>query len=292
MRAGGCSDRGPVRRTNEDALFKDEDLGLLIVADGMGGHAAGEVASRLAIEAVSGFIRRTSEDQEHSWPYGIDSGLTFNANRLRTAVHLANRRVFREAENHDDYTGMGTTIVAALVLDGTSRSRTSATAACIYAANGQLVQLTRDDSWAATVLGQRPLGAQAAEQHPMRHVLTNVLGARDNTEIHIQERQVAPSDILLLCTDGLHGSLDDAAIQAAAGGARRRWNGPRKRWCGRRSSAAAATTSPRWSRSARSDHDSGGKHLVRRDRSASDATGSSTGSAAARWESSTRRTTS
>ena len=101
----------------------DEDLGLLIVADGMGGHAAGEVASRLAVEAVVGFIRRTSEDQEHSWPYGIDSGLSFNANRLRTAVHLANRRVFREAENHDDYTGMGTTIVAALVLDGTALDR-------------------------------------------------------------------------------------------------------------------------------------------------------------------------
>ena len=215
MRAGGCSDRGPVRRTNEDALFTDEDLGLLIVADGMGGHAAGEVASRLAIEAVAGFIRRTSEDQEHSWPYGIDSGLTINANRLRTAVHLANRRVFREAENHDDYTGMGTTIVAALLLNGTVSIAHVGDSRMYHAANGQLVQLTRDDSWAATVLGQGPLeGAKPAEQHPMRHVLTNVLGARDNTEIHIQERQVGPNDILLLCTDGLHGSLDDAAIQA------------------------------------------------------------------------------
>ena len=214
MRAGGCSDRGPVRRTNEDAWFKDEDLGLLIVADGMGGHAAGEVASRLAIEAVTGFIRRTSEDQEHSWPYGIDSGLTFNANRLRTAVHLANRRVFREAENHDDYTGMGTTIVAALVMDGTLSIAHVGDSRMYYATNGQLVPLTRDDSWAATVLGQGPLdGAKPAEQHPMRHVLTNVLGARDNTEIHIQERPIGASDVLLLCTDGLHGSLEDAAIQ-------------------------------------------------------------------------------
>jgi len=214
MRAGGCSDRGPVRRTNEDALFKDEDLGLLIVADGMGGHAAGEVASRLAIEAVTGFIRRTSEDQEHSWPYGIDSGLTFNANRLRTAVHLANRRVFREAENHDDYTGMGTTIVAALVLDGTLSIAHVGDSRLYFATNGTLAQLTRDDSWAATVLGQGPLdGAKPAEQHPMRHVLTNVLGARDNTEIHVQERQIGANDLVLLCTDGLHGSLDDGAIK-------------------------------------------------------------------------------
>lgn len=209
LRAGGCSDRGPVRRANEDALFKDEELGLLIVADGMGGHAAGEVASRLAVEAVAGFVRRTGEDHEHSWPYGVDSTLSFNANRLRTAVHLANRRVFREAENHDDYTGMGTTIVAALMVGGSLSIAHVGDSRLYHAANGTLVQLTRDDSWAATVLGQGPLDAVSKEQHPMRHVLTNVLGARDHTEIHIQERTVAPGELLLLCTDGLHGTVDD-----------------------------------------------------------------------------------
>ena len=192
-------------------MFKDEGLGLLIVADGMGGHAAGEVASRLALEAVVGFIRRTSEDHEHSWPYGIDSSVSFNANRLRTAVHLANRRVFREAENHDDYTGMGTTVVAALVSEGTLSIAHVGDSRMYCAFNGELTQLTRDDSWAARVLGPRPLDG-AAEQHPMRHVLTNVLGARDQTEIHVQERQVRPGEMLLLCTDGLHGSLEDRVI--------------------------------------------------------------------------------
>jgi len=138
----------------------------------------------------------------------------FDANRLRTAVHLANRRVFREAENHDDYTGMGTTIVAALVMGGTVSIAHVGDSRMYHAVNGQLEQLTRDDSWAATVLGQSPLdGAKPAEQHPMRHVLTNVLGARDNTEIHLQERQVGANELLLLCTDGLHGSLPDAQIK-------------------------------------------------------------------------------
>jgi PPM family protein phosphatase len=213
LSAGGCSDRGPVRRTNEDALFKDESLGLLIVADGMGGHAAGEVASRLAVEAVVAFIRRTGEDQEQSWPYGIDSSLSFNANRLRTAVHLANRRVFREAESHDDYTGMGTTIVAALVLDGTLSVAHVGDSRMYHLTNGQLVQLTQDDSWSATVLGHRPHDATTAEPHIMKHVLTNVLGARDHTEIHIQDRSVAHGDLLLLCSDGLHGSVEDALMQ-------------------------------------------------------------------------------
>jgi serine/threonine protein phosphatase PrpC len=213
LRAGGCSDRGPVRRTNEDALFKEEALGLLIVADGMGGHVAGEVASRLAIEAVVGFIRRTSDEQEHSWPYGIDSNLSFNANRLRTAVHLANRRVFREAENHDDYTGMGTTIVAALVAEGFIAIAHVGDSRIYHAVNGQLARLTRDDSWEATVLGPRSLDRAAATPHPMRHVLTNVLGARDHTEVHVQERPIGPGEVLLLCTDGLHGTVDDDVIQ-------------------------------------------------------------------------------
>jgi protein phosphatase len=202
-----------VRRTNEDALFIDESLGLLIVADGMGGHAAGEVASRLAVEAVVGFIRRTTEDHEQSWPYGIDSTLSFNANRLRTAVHLANRRVFREAESHDDYTGMGTTIVAALLLENLLSIAHVGDSRMYHGSNGQLLQLTRDDSWAARVLVQ-PVVAAKADLHPMRNVLTNVLGARDSTDIHVQERPVAPGDLLLLCTDGLHGSLDDEAIQS------------------------------------------------------------------------------
>jgi protein phosphatase len=198
-----------VRRTNEDALFKDESLGLLIVADGMGGHAAGEVASRLAVEAVVAFIRRTSEDQEESWPYGIDSSLSFNANRLRTAVHLANRRVFREAESHDDYTGMGTTIVAALVIDAALAVAHVGDSRMYHWTKGHLVQLTRDDSWSATVLGQRPHDPAVAEPRIMRHVLTNVLGARDRTEIHVQERSIGDGDLLLLCSDGLHGSVDD-----------------------------------------------------------------------------------
>jgi len=211
LRASGCSDRGPVRRTNEDSWCVDETLGTLLVADGMGGHAAGEVASRLALEAVVSFIRRTSDDDEISWPYGIDAHLSLSANRLRTAVHLANRRVYREAENHDDYTGMGTTIAAALFSRGLVSLAHVGDSRIYHLAGGALVQLTRDDSWAATVLGQPADGAGVP--HPMRHVLTNVLGARDHTEVHIQDRQVQRGDRLLLCSDGLHGTLSADDMQ-------------------------------------------------------------------------------
>src|SRR5262245_65416286 len=81
----------------------------------MGGHEAGEVASRLAIEALGAFIRRSATTTDFSWPYGLDRQLSFDANRLRTAIHLANRRIFREAESNDEYSGMGTTIVRAML---------------------------------------------------------------------------------------------------------------------------------------------------------------------------------
>jgi serine/threonine protein phosphatase PrpC len=105
VEAHGLSNAGPVRKTNEDSFISDPALQLFMVADGMGGHAAGEIASSLAVETITGFIRRTEEDADCSWPYGVEPALSFASNRLRTAIHLANRRVFRAAERHDEYTG-------------------------------------------------------------------------------------------------------------------------------------------------------------------------------------------
>jgi serine/threonine protein phosphatase PrpC len=212
FRAAGRSDRGPVRRTNEDAFLHDEELGLLLVADGMGGHAAGEVASQLATDAIVGFVRRSHSDHEYSWPYGIEPTLSLNSNRLRTAIHIANRRVFRAAENHDDYTGMGTTVVAVLWNDQQISIAHVGDSRLYVLSGGALIQLTQDDSWAATVLGLPSSGDLPLAQHPLRNVLTNVLGARDQTDVHLQERSSAPRETLLLCTDGLHGVLDSAAI--------------------------------------------------------------------------------
>ncbi|HKB09891.1 MAG TPA: protein phosphatase 2C domain-containing protein [Vicinamibacterales bacterium] len=204
MRAFGLSEAGPVRRMNEDRFISAQDLQLFIVADGMGGHAAGEVAANVAVESIENFIRRSHETSDVSWPFGIDPALSFDANRLKTAVNLANRRINRLAENHDDYLAMATTVVCALVANGhlvaahVGDSR-------LYLRNAEgLHQLTEDDSWAATVLGGK--GANGGTP-AVRHVLTNVLGARPDTLVHLQERELAGTDLLLLCSDGLHGAV-------------------------------------------------------------------------------------
>jgi PPM family protein phosphatase len=215
LEAHGLSDPGPVRKTNEDNFISDPAIRLFVVADGMGGHSAGEVASSLAVETIAGFIRRTEEDAEFSWPYGIEPGLSFSGNRLRTAVHLANRRVFRAAERYDEYTGMGTTVVGALI-SGTRLAVASAGDSRLYVfTGGRLTQLTRDDTWAATVLAAQGTPNPAAPPQSMRHVLTNVLGAREQADVRMSEHDLSRGDMILLCSDGLHSVLDDEALHQA-----------------------------------------------------------------------------
>ena len=209
LKAGARTDSGRVRLTNEDHIFVDADLRLFVVADGMGGHNSGEVASRLAVESMSGFIARSHEDSDFSWPYGIESTLSYQANRLRTAINLANRRVFRAAESHDDYTGMGSTVVSALCdTDSVILGHVGDSRAYRFRPGAPCEQLTQDDTWLVAMMAQTDAQVDT-KNHPMKHVLTNVLGAREQTQIHIAEHKLQQGDRLLLCSDGLHGVLSN-----------------------------------------------------------------------------------
>lgn len=213
-RAYGVSDAGRVRETNEDKFVSDTHLGLFAVADGMGGHKAGEVAAQLAIEAITGFISRSGDDDDVTWPYGLDETLSFDGNRLRTAIFLANRKVFRAAESSDDYGGMGTTIVCVLVSGAHVAIGSVGDSRVYLVAGGTIEQLTTDDSWAATILSQDPnMTADDLARHPMRNVLTNVLGGRPSVDVQVTERVLAGGEVLLLCSDGVHGVLDAGALR-------------------------------------------------------------------------------
>jgi len=217
LRAYGVTDKGRVRSTNEDHFVVDERLHLLVVADGMGGHNAGEVASHVAVDAIVEFVTRASGFPVGEWPFGFDSSLSEAGNVLRTAVHLANTRVLETAETTEEYAGMGTTVVAALVRDGSVSVANVGDSRLYIGRGGKLRQMTRDDSWVATMLASNPETDPAMLQHhPMRHALTNVVGSRPGTDVHVLEEPLTGGDVLLLTTDGVHGVLDTPSLERLA----------------------------------------------------------------------------
>ena len=208
----GATNVGLRRKLNEDSLFVDNDIGLFVVADGMGGHNAGEIASRLAVETVSNFVLRSRKEEEITWPYGVDPKLSLNANRLLTAVMLANKRVWKEADHRQDYTGMGTTIVAALV-DDESISVVSAGDSRAYRFRHEVFQqMTVDDSWVQAAVDEGVLQPEEAEDHPMKNIITKAIGAKENIDLAVEEHPLEDRDLFLLCSDGLHGMVSSRGI--------------------------------------------------------------------------------
>lgn len=210
LRAFGFSDKGPIRPANEDCFAIHEPLGLVVVADGMGGHNAGEVAARMAVDAiVEYFVAPHAE-----WPFGFDPTLSADGNRLRTAILVANVQILESAITSDDYAGMGTTVVAASIVNGRLICGHAGDSRLYLFRRGSLSQLTVDDSWMAAVLSHDPAADPLVlRHHPMRHALTNVVGSGARTDVHVVEMPLEAGDILLMTTDGVHDVLDERRIE-------------------------------------------------------------------------------
>jgi len=213
-----------VRPINEDCFAIQEELGLCVIADGMGGHNAGEVAARLAVDTVVAVVsewsatpsgeRSRSAEAVALHPFGLDPSLSDDGNVLRTAILLANAHILETAVTAEHYAGMGTTIVATRAAGGRlSVAHVGDSRLYVYAGD-RLRQVTRDDSWVATVLANDPQADPLLLQHhPMRNALTNVVGARPRTDVHVVEESLAGGARLLLTTDGVHGVLDDEHLE-------------------------------------------------------------------------------
>lgn len=199
------------RTTNEDRLAWWLDLGLFVVADGMGGHNAGEVASRLAVDTIHSFIADSADAGDITWPFGYDASSSAELNRLTTAVRLANLRVFGEASRTPELQGMGTTVVAALVSSERVAIASVGDSRIYRWREGSLEQLTRDDTWLNSVLKPEEIG-DADRTHPLRHVLTRVVGVGEDVRPSAREETLKSGDALVMCTDGVHGRLDPVAF--------------------------------------------------------------------------------
>jgi protein phosphatase len=225
FRTYGITERGQVRPTNQDCFAISSQLQLCIVADGLGGHNAGEVAARLAVDAMVDYVAEATDQSGYDggvsrWPLGFDPSLSEGGNLLRTAVDLANLRILETAVLSREYAGMGTTIVAGLVRDGRLSVAHVGDSRLYLLADGKLRQLTADDSWMATAMagGGQP-DAALLQHHPMRHALTNVVGACARTDVHVTETPLRGGEQLVLTTDGVHEHVDVRRIQELMEGA-------------------------------------------------------------------------
>ena len=211
------TDPGLRRSSNEDSYCTRVDLGLFMVADGMGGHAAGEVASRLAVETVETFIGETAgADRNRTWPFGYEPALSMEANRLKAAFRLANRQIAHAMTESSDLRGMATTASAILTGEGI---------ACVahvgdsrvYILRDELLQLTNDHSWVEEQVRAGTMTPTAARQHPWRNVVTRALAGGDDPEVDVTELTPSAGERFLLCSDGLYGVVAHDTIARVLG---------------------------------------------------------------------------
>jgi protein phosphatase len=212
------SDPGLKRTSNEDSYSTRPDVGLFVVADGMGGHVAGEVASRVAVEAIEAFIQETAgADRNRTWPFPFDPSISLEANRLRAAFRLANRKIASAIADSQDLRGMATT-ASAVLLGARSASVAHVGDSRVYVLrNGGLEQITHDHSWVEEQVRAGTLTPTAARQHPWRNVVTRALSGGEDPEVDVTEVSPRTGERYLLCSDGLFTVVPDHHIAELLG---------------------------------------------------------------------------
>ncbi len=214
MRVSACglTDPGRVRSHNEDFFEIDRERDLYVVADGMGGHSHGEVASKMAVEAIQRFVRR-AESEDDTWPFTYDSRLKRHSNVLKAAVRLAHDQVLSAIRDDGSLHGMGTTVVGCLMHNGTAALAHVGDSRAYRLRGGRLELLTEDHTWVNEQVVAGFLSKEQARDHPLKNVVTRALGGETEVAVDVREIGLEPGDRLLLCSDGLTTMLDDGEIQ-------------------------------------------------------------------------------
>lgn len=202
-RSAARTDTGKVRPRNEDAFLAQPERGLWAVADGMGGHQNGALASRLIIEWLAGL---PAEDD-----------LSLRLEQLRDCLHRLNHRLSQELTITLDsgHAIIGSTVVALLLQDSRAVCIWAGDSRCYLWRRGRLYQLSRDHSMAQLLIDEQQLSAEQAARHPQAHALTRAIGADEQLQLDIIELDILPDDVFLLCSDGLYNELSMDSLSAA-----------------------------------------------------------------------------
>src|SRR5216117_2548322 len=211
VKSFGLTHVGRQRQHNEDSFLVEDKAKLYLVADGMGGHAAGEIASRIAVDSISEFIMHTKED-DGTWPHAYDENFRRTTNRLMAAVRMANTRVLEAMRKDARLRGMGTTVVACLGDDKTMSFAHVGDSRAYLVRDGEMMRLTNDHSWVFEQVQAGMLTEAEAEKHPLRNVITRALGGALSVTPDASEVESQPGDVYLLCSDGLTGMVPEDEI--------------------------------------------------------------------------------
>lgn len=209
--AGG-SDVGRERAHNEDAIWVDQQRKLVVLADGMGGYQAGEVASQLAVDVVREESSDLSITDSELGRVDPETGMSVAMRQLRSAIEKANNRICSVARGKEELNGMGTTIVAARFYDGRVGIAHVGDSRCYRFRDQTLEQLTRDHSYVQDQLEKGLISEAAAKKSPQKNLITRALGIDAIAEADVQEFRTRPGDLYLLCSDGLSDLVDEKAL--------------------------------------------------------------------------------
>jgi protein phosphatase len=204
---------GMKRAHNEDSLFLLPEHDVYIVADGMGGHASGEVASKMAVETVADFFRDTAEDDEITWPYRMDKARHYEENRLINAIKLANLRIYEASSADPRKKGMGTTLVSVhLVNGGLYLGHVGDSRIYLIQPSGDIEQLTEDHSLLNDYIKMKDLTPEEIEHFPHKNVIVRALGMKETVMVDTVYVEPEVGDTVLLCSDGLTGMITDETL--------------------------------------------------------------------------------
>jgi len=214
FRSAGRTDVGLVRRQNEDSLLMNDTGHFWAVADGMGGHASGQVASALAIEHIEDFLTRWCHEPMEKWPFDLDTNLTTGEAAIWSAIQVANLRIYNRSQVDETCEGMGTTVVlihfdadSGLCIGHAGDSR------CYRIRGGMIEKLTEDHSLAGQLTRSKLLTEYEARQHAGANVVLRALGIEDRIPVETNYFNVQLHDTYLLCSDGLTDQLRDFEIE-------------------------------------------------------------------------------
>ena len=209
IEVAGQTDVGRKRNHNEDNFAILADHGLYIVADGMGGHASGEIASKMAVDTLQEFFASTADDPERTWPYKMDRSKGYEENRLITGIKLCNLRIYEAAQRNAKQRGMGTTLVSLFAVEDGVYVAHVGDSRVYRIREEKMEQLTEDHSLLNDYKKMKRLTEEEIANFPHKNVIVRALGMKESVQVDILTEKPHIGDTYLLCSDGLTGMVKD-----------------------------------------------------------------------------------